>query len=128
MAMKSAEDSLESLVRQIDAGEKIDWVRKTQFLSQEDGSFLRRIIRKDGTIECEEIIPAERSIILAARAKTGFSQAQFAALLGISVRTLHDWEHGRRQPSGAAKTLLKIAFQRPDVLREITHAHSAAEA
>jgi DNA-binding transcriptional regulator YiaG len=126
--MKSAKDSLEALVGQIDAGEKIDWARKTQLLSQEDGSFLRRFIRRDGTIEREEIIPAERSIVLTARAKTGFSQAQFAALLGISVRTLHDWEQGRRQPSGAAKTLLKIAFQHPDVLKEMTNAHSAAEA
>ncbi|MDR0827752.1 MAG: helix-turn-helix domain-containing protein [Desulfovibrio sp.] len=117
--MKSVKESLESLVMQLDAGKKIDWVRKTQFLSQEDGSFIRRIIRRDGTVELEENIPADRSITMAARAKTGFSQAQFARLLGISVRTLHDWEQGRRQPSGAAKTLLKIAFLRPEVLKEI---------
>lgn len=54
-----------------------------------------------------------------ARAKTGLSQAQFAALLGVSVRTLQQWEQGRRQPSGAAKTLLTIAEKRPEVLREL---------
>jgi len=117
--MKSAKETVESLVMQLDAGEKIDWVRKTQFLPQDDGSVVRRIIRKDGTVEMEESIPADRSMTLSARAKTGFSQAQFAALLGISVRTLHDWEQGRRHPSGAARTLLKIAFQRPDILKDI---------
>jgi hypothetical protein len=57
-----------------------------------DGSYIRRIIRRDGTVELEETISVDRSMTLAARAKTGFSQAQFARLLGISVRTLHDWE------------------------------------
>ncbi len=53
------------------------------------------------------------------REKTGLSQAKFAELLGVSVRTLQDWEQGRRMPSGAARTLLRIAIRRPDVLLEI---------
>jgi len=117
--MKSAKESLETLVNQLESGGKIDWIRKTQFFPQEDGSFVRRIIYRDGRVKLEEKISAERSMTLAARAKIGFSQAQFAGLLGISVRTLHDWEQGRRQPSGAAKTLLKIAFQYPDILKEL---------
>lgn len=36
-----------------------------------------------------------------ARIKLGLSQAEFAQMLGVSVRTLQDWEQGRRQPSGA---------------------------
>lgn len=55
---------------------------------------------------------------ISARKKSGMSQAEFAKLLGVSVRTLQDWEQGRRQPSGAAKTLIAIAERRPDVLRE----------
>ena len=54
-----------------------------------------------------------------ARLSSGLSQADFAALLGVSVRTLQDWEQGRRKPSGAAMTLYKIAERRPDVLREV---------
>ena len=53
------------------------------------------------------------------RQKTGLSQARFAALLGVSVRTLQDWEQGRRAPSGAARTLLLIAHKNPKALLEV---------
>lgn len=53
------------------------------------------------------------------RQKTGLSQSKFAALLGVSVRTLQDWEQGRRVPSGAARTLLLIAHKNPMVLLEV---------
>ena len=65
----------------------------------------------------ETVIPV--SPVLAARSKTGLTQAQFAVLLGVSVRTLQDWEQGRREPSGAAKTLLRIAEQHPEALRNL---------
>lgn len=55
-----------------------------------------------------------------ARNMVGLSQRAFAALLGVSPRTLQDWEQGRRAPTGAAKTLLRVAMQHPEVLRELT--------
>ena len=57
--------------------------------------------------------------IVRAREKSGLSQAKFAALLGVSVRTLQDWEQGRREPNAAAKTLIKVAKLHPTVLRKI---------
>ncbi|HZM33789.1 MAG TPA: helix-turn-helix domain-containing protein [Burkholderiales bacterium] len=60
-------------------------------------------------------VPSVTSI----REKTGLSQARFAQLLGVSVRTLQDWEQGRRAPSGAAKTLLMIAEKNPRALLEV---------
>jgi putative transcriptional regulator len=52
----------------------------------------------------------------AVRAKTGLSQQAFAGLLGVSVRTLQEWEQGRRKPQGPARALLAIASRNPAVL------------
>jgi len=52
------------------------------------------------------------------RTGVGLSQAKFAALIGVSVRTLQGWEQGQRRPSGAARTLLDIAIRHPDIIRE----------
>lgn len=51
-----------------------------------------------------------------ARRRTGLSQAEFAALMGVTVRTLRGWERGRRQPGGAARTLIAIASQNPQAV------------
>lgn len=59
----------------------------------------------------------EVSAATEARNRVGMSQDEFAKLLGVSVRTLQDWEQGRREPSGAAKTLLRIASQNPEAVK-----------
>ena len=52
------------------------------------------------------------------RARVGLSQSEFARLLGVSVRTLQEWEQGRRSPSGPARMLLAIAHKNPSALLE----------
>jgi DNA-binding transcriptional regulator YiaG len=100
------------------AGEMLRPVRKTELLPQSDGSILRRVTDRAGNVT-EDTISAEQRLSLDARVQLDMSQQQFAAMLGISVRTLHDWEQGRREPSGAARTLLKIAARHPEVVREV---------
>ena len=56
--------------------------------------------------------------VCAIRTKTLLSQTQFAELLGVSVRTLQDWEQGRRSPSGAARKLLLVVDKNPQAVLE----------
>lgn len=60
--------------------------------------------------------PTEASV---ARTKVGMSQSEFAGLLGVSVRTYQQWEQGRRTPTGAAQTLLRVAVKHPEALKDI---------
>jgi putative transcriptional regulator len=118
IAWEKARDLNAELRKALTDVEQGRWARKTEFMPLADGRMRRRITRRDGTVEKDEVIPAGRLSIAAARAGTGLSQSEFAHLLGVSVRTLQDWEAGRREPSGAAQTLLRIAAQHPRIVRE----------
>jgi putative transcriptional regulator len=54
------------------------------------------------------------------RARLKLSQSAFAGLMGVSLRTVQDWEQGRRKPSGPAEALLRIAEQKPEVFTQLT--------
>jgi putative transcriptional regulator len=54
------------------------------------------------------------------REKLRLSQAAFASLMGVSVRTIQDWEQGRRTPKGPAKSLLRIAEQNPEAFLSLS--------
>jgi len=56
--------------------------------------------------------------VSATRSRLQLSQSKFAELLGISVKTLHNWEQGRRKPTGAARVLLRVASRHPEVVLE----------
>lgn len=59
------------------------------------------------------------SPIAEARSRLGMSQAELADLMGVSTRTLQDWEQGRRKPTGAAQTLLRVAIAHPEALLDL---------
>jgi putative transcriptional regulator len=54
------------------------------------------------------------------RTRLKLSQAAFAGLMGVSLRTVQDWEQGRRRPSGPAEALLRIADQHPEVFMKLS--------
>ena len=78
-------------------------------------------VREGGRILRGDTKPArttrvETIDVRAIRASFGMSRAKFAALLGISERTLEGWEQGRRKPRGPARTLLEVAARHPDAV------------
>jgi putative transcriptional regulator len=56
------------------------------------------------------------------REKLNVSQTEFALMIGVSIRTLQNWEQGRRKPEGPAKALLRIASRNPTAVLEALHA------
>jgi putative transcriptional regulator len=59
--------------------------------------------------------------VKAIRERTGLSQGRFAILIGVSVRTLQNWEQGRRRPQGPAESLLKIVQNDPEGAMKALH-------
>jgi putative transcriptional regulator len=55
------------------------------------------------------------------RAQYQLSQRNLAALLGISVATLRNWEQGRRVPEGPARILLQVAARHPEAIWDTIH-------
>ncbi|HEY4101768.1 MAG TPA: helix-turn-helix domain-containing protein [Gemmatimonadales bacterium] len=72
-----------------------------------------------------DVLGPERTALIEARQRTGMSQAEMATAMGVSKRTLQDWEQGRRKPTGAARILIMVARRHPSVVREAAEAYSA---
>ena len=81
------------------------------------GEMLLQSVREIKTGKIGRITKVELPAAALARSRVGMNQKEFAELLGVSLRTLQEWEQGRRQPSGAAKTLLRIAEKNPEAVR-----------
>jgi putative transcriptional regulator len=78
------------------------------------GGFTRKALDPKAFQRAQKVAWEER--IPATRRRLGLSQTEFARLLGISLRTLHHWEQGTRQPTGAARVLLRVAAQNPEAV------------
>ena len=81
-----------------------------------DGKLNRRQL--DPTAYQQERRAEWENTVADTRSKLQLSQGKFAELLGISVKTLHNWEQGRRKPTGAARVLLRVASRHPEVVLE----------
>ncbi len=98
-----------------------------------DESFdkLTRSIRQAGEIRRGELAPGrvreiEAGDVRAIREKLKRTQREFAAMIGVSVATLRNWEQGRRRPEGPARALLKIAERNPSAVAEALRADALA--
>jgi putative transcriptional regulator len=70
-------------------------------------------------VQANDLLDAEIPNVAALRARFNLSQVKFAALLGISVATLQNWEQDRRRPEGPAKVLLRVAAKHPEAVLSV---------
>ena len=80
---------------------------------REGGAILRG--EKEASRRFEYTAPDVKEI----RRRYELSQSQFALMLGISIKTLQNWEQGRRNPRGPARVLLQVAEKHPDAIRDV---------
>jgi len=91
---------------------------------------LTKSLKQAGAIARGERKPSRKAVysptrIQAVREKTTLSQTQFAKLLGVSVKTLQNWEQARRQPTGPAAALLRIVERAPEVALRVLGTRAA---
>src|SRR2546421_3096858 len=78
------------------------------------------ILRGEGTPS--RVFVAENPDVARIRAHSQLSRQEFARRIGVSVRTVRDWEEGKRSPRGPARILLEVAARHPDAVRDVLHA------
>lgn len=95
------------------------WGRRTTIETLPDGNLRRRVELPGGKVTKDEVLTGARWALLSARNRSGMSQAEFAAALGGSKRTLENWEQGRAEPSGPARVLLGLVEKYPDTVKRL---------
>jgi putative transcriptional regulator len=96
-------------------------------MNDKDFQLLCESIRQAGEIRRGKRKPARTFVIedpkpKVIRERLGLSQSRFAAIIGVSVRTLQNWEQGRREPEGPAKALLRVVDREPKAVLQALHA------
>jgi putative transcriptional regulator len=96
-------------------------------MNENDFELLCESIRQAGEIRRGVRKPSRTFVIedpdpKAIRERLGLSQSRFASIIGVSVRTLQNWEQGRRQPEGPAKALLRVVDREPQAVLHALHA------
>ena len=84
--------------------------------SRDIGAEIRRGLKQARSGRAGRVHHIEVPQALEARMRSGLSQAKFAAVLGVSARTLQDWEQGRRKPTGAARSLILVMAAYPEIV------------
>ena len=84
-----------------------------------EGAELLKAVKQMKAMKNGKVYTPEQLLAIAARQSVNLTQKEFAQLLNVSIDSVQDWEQGRRSPRGAAKTLLRVAKQHPEVLERI---------
>jgi len=95
------------------------WGRKTTIETLPNGAVRRRVEMSNGTVTKDEVLTGARWALVSARSHCGLSQADFAKALGVSKRTLENWEQGKAEPTGPAKVLLNLVVNYPDTVKRL---------
>ena len=84
-----------------------------------EGAELLKAVKQMKAKEKGRVYTSEQLLAISARQSVSLTQKEFAQLLNVSIDSIQDWEQDRRSPRGAAKTLLRIAQEHPEVLEKI---------
>ena len=84
-----------------------------------EGAELLKAVKQMKAGKRGRVYTPEQLLAISARQSVSLTQKEFAQLLNVSIDSIQDWEQGRRSPRGAAKTLLRIAQEHPEVLEKI---------
>ena len=85
----------------------------------DDGAELLKAVKQMKTGKKGRVYTPEQLLAISARQSVNLTQKEFARLLNVSVDSVQDWEQGRRSPRGAARTLLRVAHEHPEVLEQL---------
>ena len=95
-------------------------------MNDKDFQKLVTSVKQMGSIIQGKQVPHRRTVlkkpdVKALREKTGLTQAEFSSMIGVSIKTLQNWEQGRREPEGPAKALLKVVEKEPQAVLKALH-------
>lgn len=98
-------------------------------MNDKDFQKLVESVKQMGAIMRGEKIPHRRTVVTtvdvkALRERLGLTQNQFSGMMGVSIRTLQNWEQGRREPEGPAKALLRVVEKEPQAVLSALHART----
>ncbi len=85
----------------------------------DEGAELLKAVKQMKAGKRGRVYTPEQLLAISARQSVNLTQKEFARLLNVSVDSVQDWEQGRRSPRGAARTLLRVAHEHPEVLEQL---------
>ena len=95
-------------------------------MNDKDFQKLVESVKQMGAIMRGEDIPHRRTVmtsvnVKALRERLGLTQNEFSGMIGVSIKTLQNWEQGRREPEGPAKALLRVVEKEPQAVLSALH-------